>query len=89
MPNNLAFTPRGGIVLCEDSGGANLVRGLTRRGEVFDIVRNNVNDAEWAGACFSPQGQTLFVNIQGSGSSASDAFAATYAIWGPWSSGAL
>ncbi len=88
-PDNVCVSPRGGIVLCEDSDGTNFVRGLTRGGDVFDFVRNNINDAEWAGACFSPQGETLFVNIQGSTSSNSDTFAATYAIWGPWKSGAL
>lgn len=88
-PDNVCVSPRGGIVLCEDSSGTNFVRGLTRSGEVFDFVRNNINDAEWAGACFSPQGNTLFVNIQGSTRSTSDTFAATYAIWGPWNSGAL
>jgi len=88
-PDNVCVSPRGGIVLCEDSDGPNFVRGLTRSGEVFDFVKNNINDAEWAGACFSAQGQTLFVNIQGSTSSTSDTFAATYAIWGPWTSGAL
>lgn len=88
-PDNVCVSPRGGIVLCEDSDGPNFVRGLTRGGEVFDFVKNNINDAEWAGACFSPQGQTLFVNIQGSTSTGSAVFAATYAIWGPWNSGAL
>jgi secreted PhoX family phosphatase len=88
-PDNVCVSPRGGIVLCEDSDGTNFVRGLSQGGEVFDFVRNNINDAEWAGACFSPQGETLFVNIQGSTSSNSDTFAATYAIWGPWKSGAL
>lgn len=88
-PDNVCVSPRGGIVLCEDSSGTNFVRGLTPAGEVFDFVRNNINDAEWAGACFSPQGETLFVNIQGSTRSNSDTFAATYAIWGPWKSGAL
>ena len=88
-PDNVCVSPRGGIVLCEDSSGTNYVRGLTRGGEVFDFVRNNVSDSEWAGACFSPQGRTMFVNIQGATTSTSDAFAATYAIWGPWNSGAL
>ena len=34
---------------------------------------------EFAGACFSPDGHTLFVNIQASRG-------ITFAIWGPWSS---
>ena len=76
-------------MICEDGSGTNYVRGLTPDGGVFDFIRNNINDAEWAGACFGPHGRTLFVNIQGSTDSASDTFAATYAIWGPWESGAL
>ena len=36
---------------------------------------------EWAGACFSPDGQWLFVNIQTPG--------ITFAITGPWGSGPL
>jgi secreted PhoX family phosphatase len=88
-PDNICIAPRGGIVICEDGSGTNYVRGISRSGQVFDFVRNNVNDAEWAGACFSPAGRTMFVNIQGSTDSASDVFAATYAIWGPWERGAL
>ena len=88
-PDNICISPRGGIVICEDGAGTNYVRGITPRGEVFDFLRNNVNDAEWAGACFAPGGRTMFVNIQGSTDAASDTFAATYAIWGPWESGSL
>jgi secreted PhoX family phosphatase len=36
---------------------------------------------EFAGATFSPDGETLFVNIQTPGS--------TFAIWGSWRKGAL
>jgi secreted PhoX family phosphatase len=36
---------------------------------------------ELAGATFSPDGETLFVNIQTPG--------ITFAIWGPWRKGAL
>ncbi len=88
-PDNICISPRGGIVICEDGSGTNFVRGITPAGQVFDLVRNNANDSEWAGACFSPQGRTLFVNIQGSTNSASSTLGQTYAIWGPWESGAL
>ncbi len=88
-PDNICISPRGGIVICEDGSGTCYVRGITRSGEVFDLVRNNVNTAEWAGACFSPQGRTLFVNIQGSTNSASSTLGQTFAIWGPWESGPL
>jgi secreted PhoX family phosphatase len=37
--------------------------------------------AEWAGACFDPPGEVLFVNIQVPG--------ITFAIWGPWEKGNL
>jgi hypothetical protein len=59
-------------VLCEDGDGVQYVRGLTRDGQVFDIARNTLrladgstSDSEFAGACFSPNGRMLFVNIQG------------------------
>lgn len=62
-PDNICISPRGGIVICEDGEGTNYVRGISRRGEVFDFVKNNINTSEWAGACFSPEGKTLFVNV--------------------------
>jgi secreted PhoX family phosphatase len=37
--------------------------------------------SEWAGACFDPAGEVLFVNIQIPG--------ITFAIWGPWERGNL
>ncbi len=91
-PDNICVSPRGGIVICEDGDGANYVRGLTRSGEIFDLARNNLNGSEWAGACFSPQGRTLFVNIQGETrplQNPGGAKGMTFAIWGPWESGAL
>ncbi len=64
------------------------LRGLTRRGQLFSIAKNalrsSINDAdrsgdEFAGSTFSPDGRTLFVNIQaGAGMS--------FAIWGDWRS---
>ncbi len=91
-PDNICVTPRGGLVICEDGDGQNFVRGLTRSGAVFDLVSNDLNGSEWAGACFSPQGRTLFVSIQGNTrplSRPSTVQAMTFAIWGPWESGAL
>jgi hypothetical protein len=55
-PDNICVSPRGGLVICEDGIETNFVRGLTRDGRVFDVVRNNLDRSEWAGACFSPQG---------------------------------
>jgi len=91
-PDNICVSPRGGVVICEDGAGTNYVRGLTRDGAIFDLVKNNINEVEWAGACFSPQGRTLFVNIQGNTrpiQSPTGAEGMTFAIWGPWESGAL
>jgi uncharacterized protein len=91
-PDNICVSPRGGLVLCEDGSGVQHVRGLTRSGEIFDIARNELNGSEWAGACFSPQGRTLFVNIQGETrplQNPDGEKGMTFAIWGPWESGAL
>ena len=71
------------------------MRGLTPRGEIFDFALNLYNENEFAGACFSPNGKTLFVNFQGSTSPATPpgsdplALGMTFAIWGPWKRGAL
>lgn len=89
-PDNIAFSPRGGIVLCEDGDNESYLRGLTQRGQVFDFSLNLFNDREWAGATFSPDGDTLFVNIQGDTSSGGAGhLGRTFAIWGPWEKGAL
>ncbi len=80
-PDNLCVSPRGGLVVCEDGSGTDFVRGLTQGGQIFDFARNETTSGEFAGACFSPDGRTLFVNIQDIG--------VTFAIWGPWERGSL
>lgn len=79
MPDNLCVSPRGGLVVCEDGDGQNFIRGLTPDGRLFDFAANVYNDSEFAGSCFGPDGNTLFVNIQNPG--------ITLAIWGPWERG--
>jgi secreted PhoX family phosphatase len=88
-PDNITVSPRGGLVLCEDGGGIQYMRGVTRRGEIFDFVKQSAPLPEFAGACYSPDGELLFFNIQGSTSSGGSDFGATYAMWGPWGKGAL
>lgn len=88
-PDNITVSPRGGVVLCEDGAGEQFLRGLTREGRIFDFAKNLLNPTEFAGACFSPNGRTLFVNIMGSTSDAGAAKGATVAIHGPWEDGAL
>ena len=89
-PDNLTVSPRGGILICEDNSGTTHLRGLTPSGEIFSFARNLLNRREFAGACFSPDGRTLFINVQGdiqSGGSGNLGY--TFAIWGPWERGAL
>jgi secreted PhoX family phosphatase len=93
-PDNITVSPRGGLVLCEDGGGVQYMRGLTPAGEIFDLAVNQVNDAEFAGATFSPDGNTLYVNIKGETTGRPTdpgvkGSGMTMAIWGPWSSGLL
>ena len=88
-PDNITVSPRGGVVLCEDGGGVQFLRGLTHNGRIFDFARNEVNNGEWCGATFSPDGQTLFVNIQGDTRSGGTDLGMTFAIWGPFQRGAL
>jgi secreted PhoX family phosphatase len=75
-PDNIAIAPWGDVIVCEDGSGVEYVHGVTPQGEVYKLARNAFNDSEFAGACFSPDGTTLFVNIQSPG--------ITFAISGPW-----
>lgn len=83
LPDNVVVSKKGSLVLCEDGSGDNFLRGLTKQGQLFDFARNAdpaQPGQEFAGATFSPDGETLYVNIQsGSGYS--------IAIWGPWHKG--
>jgi len=74
--DNITITPWGHLYICEDSSGTNRVRGVSRDGEIFDFARNALNGSEFAGVCFSPDGSTLFVNIQNPG--------ITFAVTGPF-----
>lgn len=80
--DNLAVAPWGDIILCEDSYSGtkdqiNYLRGMTPEGRVYTLAMNaDKRQGEFCGACFSPDGSTLFVNIQYPGY--------TIAIRGPW-----
>lgn len=88
-PDNITVSPRGGILICEDGSGDQHLRGLTPQGVLFDFAVNTLNDTEFAGACFSPDGRVLFVNIQGATSDSGSDASRTLAIMGPWERGAL
>ena len=88
MPDNVCQMPKSRLIfICEDSdyvgeGGTpdNFVRILTPDGRIADLAKNIVpknERCEFAGVTFSPEGKTLFVNLQAVG--------ATFAIWGDWS----
>ncbi|MCP9485137.1 MAG: PhoX family protein [Gaiellaceae bacterium MAG52_C11] len=64
----------------------NRLIGLTEQGESFPFAVNTLNDTEFAGACFSPEGEWLFVNVFGDGTPGSGT---TCAITGPWAHGPL
>jgi secreted PhoX family phosphatase len=87
LPDNMTVSEGGTLVICEDGPGDNYVRGLTKKGRLFNIALNRLYTPagvprfgdEFSGATFSRGGDTLFVNIQASRG-------ISFAIWGPWES---
>ncbi|MFB7585509.1 alkaline phosphatase PhoX [Streptomyces sp. NPDC056169] len=75
-PDNITVSPYGGIVIAEDGRGVQHLFGATDSGRTYPIARNELNDGEFTGVCFSPDGGTLFANIQTPG--------IMVAITGPW-----
>jgi uncharacterized protein len=78
MPDNICLAGNN-LIICEDNDVRIYLRVLTPQGQVFDLAKNiapGFETKEFAGVTFSPDGQTLFVNLQVPGM--------TFAIWGPW-----
>ena len=76
--DNLTVASNGHLIVCEDQytdDAENHLRGVTNSGQVYDFARVRVQ-TEPAGACFSPDGKTMFVNLY--------APTKTLAITGPW-----
>ncbi|MDP5189567.1 alkaline phosphatase PhoX [Rheinheimera baltica] len=76
--DNLTVAPNGHLIVCEDQYTAivdNHLRGVTPQGDVYNFARLTAQ-TELAGACFSPDGKTLFVNVYSP--------TKTLAITGPW-----
>lgn len=77
--DNLTVAPWGDIVVCEDGSGEQFMVGVQPDGKIYKLGRNaTAGNSELAGSTFSPDGSTLFVNIQNDG--------LTLAITGPWKS---
>ncbi|WP_374983618.1 alkaline phosphatase PhoX [Streptomyces fradiae] len=75
-PDNITVSPYGGLVIAEDGDGIQHLFGATDSGRTYPIARNDLNDSEFAGVVFSPDGRTLYANIQQPG--------LLLAITGPW-----
>jgi secreted PhoX family phosphatase len=93
-PDNIVVVPfTGDLFICEDAGPPQYVRGLTPDGELYDFARSVGNTSEFAGACFDPDGRTMYLNQYGlrgdlpSGppsSSGPPQGGVTYAVYGPF-----
>lgn len=75
--DNLTQAPWGDLIVCEDTASNCGIIGIRPDGSQYAIADNAHTESELAGVCFSPDGKTLFVNIQYPGM--------TIAISGPWS----
>ena len=78
--DNVVVAPNGHLIVCEDQYTEvvdNHLRGIAPDGNAYPLARLRLQ-TELAGACFSPDGQTMFVNVY--------APTKTLAITGPWDS---
>ncbi|MFJ4335839.1 PhoX family protein [Streptomyces sp. NPDC088935] len=83
-PDNITISPYGGLVIAEDGDGVQHLFGATDSGRTYPIARNELNlgteddpeYSEFTGVTFSPDGRTLYANIQTPG--------IMLAITGPW-----
>jgi secreted PhoX family phosphatase len=79
--DNITVAPWGDLFVAEDAATeevdpSNRLLRVRPDGSVSTFARNVRSDSELAGVCFSPDGETMFVNIQLDG--------LTLAIQGPW-----
>ena len=72
--DNLTLAPWGDLIICEDGRRPQYLVGVTPEGKAYRFGKTKLS--EFAGPCFSPDGNTLFVNILNPGM--------TLAITGPW-----
>jgi secreted PhoX family phosphatase len=65
LGDNLTVMPNGHLLVCEDQYTEvvdNHLRGVNENGELYTFAKLH-EQTELAGACFSPDGKTLFVNV--------------------------
>ncbi|MGI9220351.1 MAG: alkaline phosphatase PhoX [Woeseiaceae bacterium] len=74
--DNIAMAPFGDLFVCEDTSSHCGIVGIGPDGVQYAIADNGYSSSELAGLCFSPDGETMFVNIQYPGM--------TLAVTGPW-----
>jgi uncharacterized protein len=83
-PDNITVSPHGGLIIAEDGNGIQHLFGAVDDGRTYPLARNELNIgtaeepeySEFTGVTFSPDGSTLFANIQTPG--------IMVAITGPW-----
>jgi len=75
-PDNITVSPYGGVILAEDGEGLSHLVGVDEAGRAFPLARNELNESEFTGPTFSPDGRILYANIQTPGY--------VFAITGPW-----
>ena len=74
--DNITIAPWGDVIVCEDGRCRDRIIGIKNDGSTYMIAENYLNNSEFAGANFSPDGKILFVNIYSP--------TMTIAITGPW-----
>ena len=74
--DNLTVAPWGDLFVNEDGAGRDGIVRVHPDGSLERFAMIRASDSETAGVCFSPDGSTMFVNIQHQG--------LTAAIQGPW-----
>ena len=80
--DNICVAPWGDLIVLEDGSDDQYIRGVTPAGQVYTIGRNAASGpdgekSEITGPCFSPDGSTLFFNVQRYPGR-------TFAVRGPW-----
>ena len=103
-PDNIAWSPRGSLILCEDGGASpQQLRGLTLDGTVFPFCATNMDfrAGESVGPVTRPSGRTFSNDARGNEwagatfhnewlfANAYGSPGVTFAITGPWDNGAL